>query len=191
MFGLGFFGFAEFGDVFLLGHFGPVDRLIAAVLAGGVADAAVDAFFFVDVGDDFVIEVEVAPFFDATGGFAGEVGDGVEAFFGHVVFESAGHGFDDAEAFVHDGGADLEGGCAEEDEFDAVLPGLDAADAREGHVAAGVEFRIGGEGGDHVEGDGFDGGSAVAAVGAEAVDGGAWGEGVEIDAHDAVDGVDE
>ncbi len=43
---------------------------------------------------------------------------------------------------------------------------------------------------DHVEGDGFDGGAAVTAVGGFASDVGAWSERIEIDAGDGVDGVD-
>ena len=43
---------------------GPVevDALVGAVPAGGVAELAADAFVFVDVGHDLVVEVKVFPF---------------------------------------------------------------------------------------------------------------------------------
>src|SRR5207248_1654219 len=41
------------------------DTLVRAVFAGDIAEIAADAFLGVDPGDDFVIQVEVAPVFDA------------------------------------------------------------------------------------------------------------------------------
>ena len=75
----------------------------------------------------------------------------------------------------------------EQQELDRVLPGLDAADAADRHV----DFRVVGDGGDHVQGDRLDGRAAVAAVAALAADGRLRGERVEVHAHDRVDGVDE
>ena len=106
-----------------------MDALVRAVPAGGVAELAADALVFVDVRDDFVVEVEVLPLGDVGERAAAEVVEGVEAFAAHPGEEAVGHVFDDAIAVVHDGGADLHGAGAEEDELGGVLPGGDAADA--------------------------------------------------------------
>ena len=71
----------------------------------------------------------------------------------------------------------LEGTGSEENEFGGVAPGADAADGGDGELDLG----IGGDLLDHVEGDGFDGGTAIAAMGGFAADIGARGESVEID----------
>ena len=59
-----------------------------------------------------------------------QVGRRGEALRREVAGQPIDHVFDDPVAIVHDGRADLDGGRADEQELDRVLPGLDAADAR-------------------------------------------------------------
>ena len=160
---------------------------MGAVFAGDVAEIAPDAFVIVDAGDAFVIKVEVLPVGEAFDGGAGEVGDAFVAFRVEVIREALVHVLDDAEAVVHDGGADLEAEGAEGEELGGVTPVADAADAGYREIHLGV----GGAALHHVEGDGFDRGSAIAAVRAESAHVGLGGEGVEVDVGDAVDRVDQ
>ena len=59
-------------------------------------------------------------------------------FSAHPCEEAVGHVFDDAVAVVHDGGADLHGAAAEQDELGGVAPGGDAADAGDRERGFGV-----------------------------------------------------
>ena len=55
--------------------------------------------------------------------------DAGEAFRIHPVREAVAEIFDDAEAVVHDGGADLQAARAQQQELGGILPGGDAAHA--------------------------------------------------------------
>ena len=55
-----------------------MDALVSAVPAGGVAELAADACFFVNARDDFVVEVEVLPFLHASQTLGLEIGDCAE-----------------------------------------------------------------------------------------------------------------
>src|SRR5580698_3994982 len=109
-----------------------MDALMRAIPAGDVAEVAADALLLVNAGDDFVVEVEVFPVGDARQRETAEVVERGETLGAHPAFEAFGHVFDDAIAVVHDGGADLDGARAEEDELCRVAPGFDAADGRHG-----------------------------------------------------------
>src|SRR6185437_13419324 len=163
-----------------------MDALVRAVPAGGVAELAADALVFVDARDDLVVEVQVLPLRDVGQRAAAEVVECAEVFAAHPCEQCVGHVFDDAIAVVHGRGADLHGARAEEDELGGVLPGGDAADGA--HRKRG--FGIGHDLLDHIERDGLDCGTAIAAVRRLAVDVRARLEGVEVDAGDGVDGVD-
>ena len=91
-----------------------MDALMSSVPAGGVAELAANTFFFVDAGDNFVVEVEVLPFLDARKAEGLEVGDSRKALFAHPVGEAVSQVFDDAVAVVHDGGADLYGAATKQ-----------------------------------------------------------------------------
>ena len=86
----------------------------------------------------------------------------------------------DAEAIVHNGGADLERGRAERDELGGVLPGGDAADARDRNP----DLRIARDCGQQVQRDRLHRGAAVSAVTSLAAHGRARREGIEVDADD-------
>ena len=90
-----------------------LDALVRAVLAGDVAELAADAEFGIDLRDDFVIQIEVAPIPHVRHGAAAEILDGAEAMIVHVLREAVDHILDDAESVVHGGGANLNGGGAE------------------------------------------------------------------------------
>ncbi len=113
--------------------------------------------------------------------------DRLHALLVEEVRQTVDHVLDDAEAVVHDRRAHLHAGGAEGDELGRVAPGRDAADAGDGHGDA----RVAGERGDHVQRDRLDGRAAVAAVGRAAADDGVGDHPVEVDADDALDGVDE
>src|SRR5579885_1012343 len=163
-----------------------VNALVGTIPAGGVAEGAADAFFLVDAGDDLVVEVEVLPLLNARKREAAKIIDARETFSAHPVGEAVGHVLDDAIAVMHDGGADLDGGAAEKEEFGGVAPVGDAADAGKRKSGIRIALNLLAE----MEGNGLDGGTAVTAVGGFAVNVGARREGVEIDSGDGVDGVD-
>ena len=158
-----------------------------AVFAGDVAEVALDAFRVVDACHGFVVEVEVAPIRDARDAATYDVAHRSEAFFVEIVGEAVNHIFDDAITVVHDGGADLHGGRAEEKKLGGVAPCPDAADTANRHA----HFRVARQFGNHVERDGFDGGAAVATVRGLSVDVRMGNHRVEVNADDGVDGVDE
>ena len=173
-------------DLELVGRL-QVDALVGAVLAGDIAEVAADALLVIDAGDALPVEVEVLPLLESVDRFAAQVGEGLHSLGVEVGVKAVVHVLHDAEAIVHDGGADLEGGGAEGDELGGVAPGGDAADAGDGQVNVGV----GGAGLQHVQGDGLHRRAAIAAVRAEAADGGLGHERVEVHVGDRVDRVDE
>ena len=60
-----------------------------------------------DAGDDLVVQIEMLPLGDLGDGEAAEIVEGGEAFLIHPIRQAIDHVFDDAEAVVHGGGADL------------------------------------------------------------------------------------
>ena len=66
-----------------------------------------DAGGFVDVGDDFVIQIQNAPVLDTRRGVAAKVVQRFKAFIFHPFHQAASHCLDDAEAAMHRRGADL------------------------------------------------------------------------------------
>ncbi len=115
-----------------------VDALVCAVPRGDVAEFAADAKIGIDLGNDAVIEVEVAPVLDIGQGLADEVGTFLVALLVHPVRETVDHVLDDAVAVMHDRGADLDTGCAEHHELDCILPRSDAADAGDRDANLGI-----------------------------------------------------
>src|SRR5688572_10298263 len=87
---------------------GPaLDRLVRAVLAGRVAEAATDALLLIDLGDDLVVEVELLPARVTRDGRPDQLLRRGQAALEQVVREAVDHVLDDAEAVVHDRRADL------------------------------------------------------------------------------------
>ena len=127
--------FHAVGIVFAVGVVlrGAFDALVRAVFAGDVTELAADAKAGVNFGDDFVIQVEVAPIHYVGDRAAAEIFGGAVAVVVHVGGEAVGHIFDDAKTVVHGRGADLHAGGAEGDVFRGVLPIADAADADDGN----------------------------------------------------------
>ena len=158
-----------------------------AVFASDVAEVAADAEIVIDAGDAFEIEVEIFPTAERVDGLADEFVHGLHAFAVEVGGEAFVHLFNDAEAAVHDGGANLDAGGAKGDVLGGVAPIADAADA--GNREA--DFGIFGAALDHVQGDGFHRRAAIAAVGRVTVDIGLGHEAVEVHIRNAVDRVDE
>ena len=111
------------------------DGLVRRVFAGNVAETAVDALALVDVGDVVVVDVEVFPMGEGGHAFANEIGGGGETFFVHPVAHAFAQVFDDAEAMLHSGGANLYAGTSEQHKFNGIFPRADAADTTDGHFA--------------------------------------------------------
>ena len=135
-----------------------LDALVGAVFAGYVAELAADAEIAIDVGDYFVIQVEIAPVHYVGDGAGAEIFDGAVIVIVHVGAEAVGHVFYDAETVVHYGGADLDDGGAEGDVFGGVDPIADAADAYDGN------FYFFGHAGNQMQRNGLYGRAAIAAV---------------------------
>src|SRR5262249_1329523 len=95
----------------------PANGLMGPVLTGDVAQATVNALTLIDLGHDFVIQIQLTPTLDSWHRLADEVADVLKAFLQHPVLQPAGHVFDDPEPVVHDGGADLDAAGAEQQEF--------------------------------------------------------------------------
>ena len=123
--------------------FGEADGLVRCVFAGDVAKPAMNAFVLVDVGNVVVVDVEVFPMRECGYAFANEIVNGGKAFFIHPVAETFAKVFDDAEAMLHGGGANLHGCCAEEHELCCIFPGADAADAADGNFVCYFVLRNG------------------------------------------------
>src|SRR3546814_1085106 len=105
--------------------------LVRGVLAGDVAEAALDAEVLVYPGDDLVVHVEMLPI-----GHVGDGGgaEGVQrsvALAVHPVAEAVGHVLDDLEALVHGGRAALPRAGAQTHELRRVTLGEDAAAGRD------------------------------------------------------------
>ena len=169
------------------GGIGQRDGLVGAVLAGDVAEVAADTFAVIDLGDALVVKIERFPSLDGIDGAAAEFVETLEALGVQIVVQAIDHVFDDAEAVVHDRGADLDVGRTESDELGRVAPGGDAADTGDRQTDLG----IGGAGLHHVQRDRFHRRAAITAMRAESADERLGHEGVEIHLRDAVDRVDE
>src|SRR3954467_7707253 len=112
-------------DAFLIDHLvAPLavhpfrrDGLVRGVLAGDVAEAALDALVLVDRGDGLVVDVEILPVGHVRHRPAAEILDRPVALGIHPVAEPGDHVIDDAEAVMHGCGADLHRAGGERNEF--------------------------------------------------------------------------
>ena len=86
---------------------GDADGLVRCVLTGNVTKPAVNAFVLVDVGNMVVVDVEVFPMGERGNAFADEIVNGLETFFIHVIVEPFAEVFNNAEAMLHGGSANL------------------------------------------------------------------------------------
>ena len=70
-------------------RFAPIEAngLVAAVFAGNIAEATMNALILVDFCDDMVVDVEVFPMGDLIYRFANKIVKGSKAFFIHPVIE--------------------------------------------------------------------------------------------------------
>ncbi len=82
------------------------------------------------------------------------------------------------EAVFHGGSAHLYAGGAKQHELCGIFPGADAADTANGHLSGYGVLRYGGE---ELEGNGFNGGTAIAAESALSANVGVGNEGIEVD----------
>ena len=87
---------------------GEGDRLVGAVVTGGVAELATDALGGVDLGDDFVFEIEFLPLHLAGQCLATHLRNIFEALLVHVALQARQHLADDAKTVVHHSRADLQ-----------------------------------------------------------------------------------
>src|SRR2546423_9074643 len=160
----------------------PPDRLMRAILARRPAQLALNAFVLIDVSQQMIVEIEIFPLRDARQRAAANVGERAVAAFVHPVRQAVNQVFDDAEAVMHNGGADLQRPRAQRNELGRVAPGRDAADPGNWNS----DFGIARDGGDEMQRDWFDCRSAIAAMARLAGDGGLWLAGREIDADNRV-----
>src|SRR5262249_28940058 len=84
-----------------------LDALVRAVFAGDVAEVAADTLRRVDLGDDLVVQIEVAPVVDLRQRLAHEIRCGTESLVLKIVLEPLDHVTHDAKAIMHGRGADL------------------------------------------------------------------------------------
>ena len=134
------------------------DGLMSAVFTGDVAELAADAQVMVDIGDDLVIQVEIAPILHFGDGTSAKILDGAEAAIVHVLRESVDQILDDAESVVHGRGAHLNGRRAQSDMLRSVVPVTDPADA------ADRQPRSLRHGGNQMQRDRLHRGAAISAV---------------------------
>jgi hypothetical protein len=163
-------------------------RLMRSVLAGDIAKPAMYTLIRIDTGDDMIIHVEVFPVREGRNRFADKIRGPGKAFFIHPVAEPFAQIFDDPKSVRHHGRAYLHARRAEEHELRGVLPGADTADTRHRHFGGdGVLC----DGGQHFERDRLDGGAAITAEGRLPAYIGVGDEGIQVDARDGLDGIDE
>ena len=160
------------------------DALMRAVFACGVAKLAADAQIGVNLRDDLVIQIEIAPIHHIGNGAAAKILDGAIAVVVHVGVQAVGHILDNAKAVVHGGGADLHAGGAQRDVLGRVRPRADAADADDWN------FYLFRHRGNQVQGDGLHGRSAVAAMRRLPRYVGARRECFEVNTHQRIDRID-
>src|SRR5262249_31800843 len=99
-----------------------VDALVCAVPTGHVTELAADAFFGMNAGDDFVIEVEVLPLDDFGQRQPAEILDGSESLFVHPVAQTVDHVLHNAIAIMHGGGTNLHRPATQKDELGGIPP---------------------------------------------------------------------
>ena len=163
-----------------------VNALMRRVVAGDVAEVALDALRFIDAGDGAEGEIEVLEIRNAVEALTADVRDGGEAFGVHPIRETVAKVLNDAVAMVHDGGAYLQTRRAQQQELRRVAPGADAA-----HGGDGQRNLVGPQRRKHVQGDRLHSRTGIATVPALAADIGRNLERVEINGGNGVDGVDQ
>src|SRR3546814_11455026 len=94
-----------------------------------MAQAALDAFLRVDLGDDLVLQIEILPVRNIGNRQALEIADPGIALFIHPAAEAVDHVVNDAEAVMHGRRANLHAAGAKRDEFGGVATALYAAAA--------------------------------------------------------------
>src|SRR6266702_3843581 len=87
-----------------------VNALVSAVFAGDVAQIAADAPLVIDPGDPLIVQVQGFPVLQRRHGLAHKFRHAPESIGVQVIVQSLDHVLHDAEAVVHDGGADLHTG---------------------------------------------------------------------------------
>ncbi len=108
-------------------------------------ETAMDALVLVDVGDVVVVDVEVFPMGEGGHALANKIGGGGETFFVHPVAHTFAQVFDDAEAMLHSGGANLHAGASEQHKFNGIFPCADATDTTDGHFIGHLVLTDSGE----------------------------------------------
>ena len=126
-----------------------------------MAEATFDAFFLIDDGQGFVIEIQLVPVGNIANGFAAEIVQRAKSFIIHPVAQPIDHIVDDSEAEAHRCRANLHAAATQCNVFSRIAPGADTADARDGQPAG---FRVAGNFRHHAQGDGFYRWSAVASM---------------------------
>src|SRR5690606_2101046 len=110
------------------------DGLVRSVFTCDITKLAANTFVRIDLGDDFVMQVERFPRGHFVQRFTDEVVEGLHVFITHELFKSRHHFFDDPETIMHHCGTHLDIGSAEQEIFYRVLPGFDAADSGYGKL---------------------------------------------------------
>lgn len=129
-----------------------IDALMGAVLARDVAQIALDAFRFIDLGNSFREKVQIAEVGDALQRLSPKIFYRSKSFFFHPVCHSLDQIIDDAETIVHHHCAELNARRTEKNKLHRITPRRDAADAGDRKI----DLRINRNLRDHIERDGFD-----------------------------------
>src|SRR5262249_15790455 len=161
------------------------DALVGAVFAGDITKVATNAFVRVNLGHDFVVEIEIAPVIHLRHGFADDIHGRRKAFVFEIILEAFNQVAHNPEAVVHGCSAYLDRGRAQQHELHCVVPVADAANAGDRNVHGLGDRR------DHVQRDGFDCRAAVPTVAAPPGHRGTGSIGIKIDANQAVECVDQ
>ena len=161
---------------------------MAAVCAGNLAASAADAGLPLEFWIDDAVPLQtVRGFADRRERQSHRVLHGAESLFLQIIVQPRFQIVNDAVAVLHDGGRDLNGARAQEQEFQRVAPRLHAAHAADVHP---LKRRILPKLRDKPERDRLHGGAAVAAHGGLPFYSGTGNIGVKVHAHNALDGID-
>src|SRR5579859_272652 len=134
--------------------------LVCAVLAGDITKVAANTLGFVDLGDNLVIKVKIAPILDARHRLANEFHRGTHAFLFQIILQTVNHVAHNTEPIMHGRGAHLDRARAQQHEFHGIAPIGDTTDT--GY--RDIYFWMLCDAGNHVQGNRLDRRAAISAV---------------------------
>lgn len=163
-----------------------LDGLMSAVVAGGVAAATAYALSVVETREENRVALEPVMRHDGAYGSAYDRPEAAEMLDLQIIAYTLQQVLYDTVAVLHHGRGDLHASCSERDEFESVDPVLDASHSADVHPTELFAVRhIGNE----AESDRLDRLTGISSHYGVAVHVGFGGEGVDVNAGDAVYGV--